>query len=432
MTTATITEQQKLVLASADANSNKFWEYQIYSDNTIVYNWGRVGTAGQTSGREALHRSKHDRKVSEKLGKGYKPLNVLAATGPSGPAPAKTAVTQAAVRDIAGANPVLKNLVERLAQANKHELSIASGGQLNLDLSTGLVSTPLGVVTKNNINQARVILSDLAPYVDKQKFDDTVFKSGLSEYLMLVPQRVAHRAWHLSFMPDAGAVTRQVQLLDQLDASIEIVEKRIDDAKKAALAPGNVTRDFEVQLEELQDAKEWDRLVKKYTSNVNRSHQCAHLKPKRAFKVRIPHMYEGFQQDGAKLQNQMELWHGTRIFNVLSIMQRGLVMPKALPTQAYCGAMFSHGLYFSDQSSKSLNYAFGYWDGHNRDNNCFMFVVDVGMGNYYVPPGPTQAPPPKGYDSYFAQGGKSGVMNNEMIVFRLGQANIKYLMEFEG
>jgi poly [ADP-ribose] polymerase len=94
--------------------------------------------------------------------------------------------------------------------------------------------------------------------------------------------------------------------------------------------------------------------------------------------------------------------------------------------------MFGNGIYFSDQSTKSLNYAYGYWDGGSKDNRCYMFLADVAMG---MPWHPTRTgsnvKPPEGYDSVFARGGKDIVMNNEMIVYRTSQANLKYLVEFE-
>ena len=92
--------------------------------------------------------------------------------------------------------------------------------------------------------------------------------------------------------------------------------------------------------------------------------------------------------------------------------------------------MFGNGVYFSDQSTKSLNYAYGYWGGGQADNNCFMFLADVAMGKYFVPPGPSVRLPLSGYDSTFAQAGKSGVVNNEMIVYKTCQINPRFLVEF--
>ena len=130
-----------------------------------------------------------------------------------------------------------------------------------------------------------------------------------------------------------------------------------------------------------------------------------------------------------KLGNEMMLWHGTRAFNILSIFKVGLIIPRSGGSYHITGRMFGDGLYFSDQSSKSLNYSYGYWDGGNRDNNCFMFLADVSMGKSYTPSGPTSSIP-KGYDSTFAKAQKSGVMNNEMIVYDVNQANLRYLCEF--
>ena len=92
--------------------------------------------------------------------------------------------------------------------------------------------------------------------------------------------------------------------------------------------------------------------------------------------------------------------------------------------------MFGPGAYFSDQSTKSLNYAYGYWGG-SADNNCFMFLADVAMGKAYTPSSWGSGFPKRGYDSTFAKAGKSGVRNNEMIVYKTNQANLKYLIEFE-
>ena len=93
--------------------------------------------------------------------------------------------------------------------------------------------------------------------------------------------------------------------------------------------------------------------------------------------------------------------------------------------------MFADGIYFSDQSSKSLNYAMGYWDSGAKATNCFMFLNKVAMGNYQVPARSTSKFPDRGYDSYYAQPGKSGILNNEMIVFRSTQINPEYLVEFD-
>jgi poly [ADP-ribose] polymerase len=123
-----------------------------------------------------------------------------------------------------------------------------------------------------------------------------------------------------------------------------------------------------------------------------------------------------------------ELWHGTRASNLLSMLKSGFYIP---PSNAphVTGRMFGNGVYFSDQSTKALNYAYGYWSGQ-RETNCFMFLCDVAMGREYTPPGPSSNLPMSGYDSTFAKAGQSSVANNEMIVYKTCQVNPRYLIEF--
>lgn len=155
------------------------------------------------------------------------------------------------------------------------------------------------------------------------------------------------------------------------------------------------------------------------------SHQ---LDVKLVYEVEIKVMKEAFESYGKKVGNVMQLWHGTRVSNLLSILKSGFVIP---PSNApHCtGRMFGNGVYFSDQSTKSLNYSFGYWGGA-QDQNCFMLLNDVAMGRCFVPKIWSHNYPKKRYDSTFAKARWSGVINNEMIVYDTRQINPKYLVEF--
>jgi poly [ADP-ribose] polymerase len=106
-----------------------------------------------------------------------------------------------------------------------------------------------------------------------------------------------------------------------------------------------------------------------------------------------------------------------------------IVMPTG--SANVCGRMFGNGTYLSDISTKALNYGYGYWGNGKREKNCFMFMVDTAMGKYYVPRhSDCNLRPPPGYDSVWAKPGESGIQNNEMIVYRTSQFNLKFLVEF--
>lgn len=417
-------KKEMFVKTDASANNNKFWEITMAADGTVSTRNGRVGSTGQSrtlGNGDALYA----RKVKEKERGGYKKVEVV---GNSAAQSAVSNVSRVAETEIGNGDPVVTELVKKLAKINRHQIMAASGGQMDLDLDSGVIRTPVGVVSHDNITNARGILPQLSTLVQKEEFESARFMSLLNDYLMLVPQKVgAKRGWHKAVLPDTEAVQKQNALLDQLEASIQIAEESFK--KAAQRAKGDAPKTFDVTLEVLT-GDETDRITRFYRESINSRHTSSGLRPKRFFRVGIGAMTEAWEADGAKLDNRMELWHGTRAHNLLSILKSGLIIPKSGGSVQVTGRMFGDGLYFSDQSTKSLNYAHGYWDGGARDNTCYMFLADVGMGKEYHPKSPFSGVPPKGFDSTFAKGGTARVLNNEMIVYRTSQANLKYLVEF--
>lgn len=423
-----IIEQRMFVLTDAVDNKNKFWEATLYDNQDCFCRWGRVGADGQSKTFPGIGKHGMDSKIREKTNKGYRELGVIGKVG-GAKAVATAQVHQVADAELCGGNPMLQALVKRLAEANRHQILAATGGQMNLDLSTGIISTPVGVVTLDNISSARTLLGKFQTFVAKKDYDNPKFVASLNDYMMYVPQKVGSaRGWHHVLFQDAAAIVRQSNLLDQLESSVENAAKQIQAAKDSVA--GNAPPTFAVKLSVVEDKEIINEIIKFYNTGVNQRHASKNLKPVKFYEIEIGGMSEAFQKDGAKMANIQRLWHGTRVHNVLSIFKSGLIIPKNNGSIQITGRMFGDGLYFSDQATKSLNYSYGYWDGSSKDNNCFMFLADVAMGSAHIPRGPSSNFPVKGSDSTFAQASHSGVMNNEMIVYRTSQANLRYLIEF--
>lgn len=145
-----------------------------------------------------------------------------------------------------------------------------------------------------------------------------------------------------------------------------------------------------------------------------------------------------------RLRHTRRLWHGTLTHNVLSILHRGLfVPPTSGSTVNITGRMFGDGIYFSDQSTKALNYSHGTWSRTGeRTYRCFMFAAHVVMGrelrttagddrgdvlHRMFGPASTSV---RTYNSLVVQAGTCGVINNEMIVPSTDQILLRYLCEF--
>jgi len=427
-----MTKRYKMLIKTDGAqNNNKFYELKLEDDDQVIARYGRVGATGVTESK-GYGEATFDKVLREKTSKkkGYSEVDIVTSGEESKQTAIKGNIAEIAKRDITANNQELAKLIDKLAQINRHQLLEASGGQI--DIVDGQVKTPLGLVSLDAIEKAKDLLIKLESRVEKNKQDDD-FITILQNYLQLIPQKVpARRGWHENFFPKISTFEKQNDLLEQLEAS---VKDSIENQKLAAASKEEVKEVVEIQkvfgysLEILDDKATFDRINKFFKETSKSMHVSSKLKLKRVYILKNELAQTKFQKHVDKVGNVMELWHGTRAYNLLSILKTGLIIPKSNGSYTITGRMFGDGLYFSDQSTKSLNYSQGYWSG-SKEDNCFMFLADVAMGKTYTPNRPT-GQLPSGYDSMFAKANQSGVMNNEMIVYNIEKANLKFLCEFD-
>lgn len=420
-------KEAKYILSNVQNNNNKFWYIQLFDDNSTITQNGRVGKSAATHLKN--HSSQYDaeqffrNKCHEKEMKGYKPLNVIGIKNEMKVSNVSN-IQLIAKNQIKTNNSTVAKLIEYFTKVNAHNITFATGGQITYSNSTGLFSTPLGIVTQDNINKANNILVEIGEKISKRDYSYTLERLT-NNYMMLVPQDIGMRRLDIrSFWDSLDSVQTQKSIVDSLQASLVQASKPSNGEDKV-----HEEKVFDVQLDLIDDEKVINHVIKQFNESKNSVHVSGRFKVKKVYAVKITSEQKAFQDKGQKVGNVMELWHGTRVSNVLSILKGGLIIPPS--SSAHCtGRMFGDGLYFSDQSTKSLNYACGYWGG-NKDNNPFMFLTDVAMGKSFIPKKSYgNHYPINGYDSTFAKSGVSGVLNNEMIVYKTYQASLKYLIEF--
>jgi poly [ADP-ribose] polymerase len=435
----TLVREEKYIKTMVEGNRNKFWYIYLHDDCTVTTEYGRVGNKAQSTTKsfdsmEAAEKF-YDRKIKSKL-KGkkdeipYKKLQVMAETVTVD----SSGLSMEAIVDeqIKTSSTDTKRLLKHFIAQNIH--NITENTAITYNKQTGLFETPCGPVTQDGIDEARTTLVAIAKWMDHPKRCDRRFGKLVSEYLMIIPAKVSRKLDPDEVFPNQDAIDKQEGILDSLEATYKTIMDSI-----AAQANGDETTPekpklFDVELDLVTDADVIAHIKKMYSDTKNSMHMSHRMKVKRVFSVRIGHMAERFEKEGRQVGNVKELWHGTRDGNILSILKNGLIIPNS--SDGHCtGRMYGDGLYFSDQSTKALNYAAGYWSG-SRVNKCYMFLADVAMGKEYYPHGSDWQLHKKikrdSYDSCFAKAGRSGVRNNEMIVYKLSQANLKYLVEFEG
>lgn len=396
----------KLIYVDVEGN-NKVWQAELTLQGLLVQ-WGRVGAKLHEKFHPGAGVSKFEQLKREKLAKGYTPAQTIeqGETVSVGADLKRLATEQIEVDDIA------KQLIAYLTEVNVH--SILSKTTLTYR-GNGTFTTPLGAITPAAIAEARQLLAQLSSNSYNRA-------NLLNQYLRLIPQKLSSRL-------DAGLFSTPKELKQQadlLDALASVTSTQVNE------------RVFNCSLTLIPHTTEAGRTAfrqirQQFESTANSAHLSARYKLKRLYELHIPDLEARFERE---LGNVQQLWHGTRASNLLSILKNGLIIPPA--TAAQCtGRMFGNGVYFSNQSTKSLNYATAFWNQSGGQNQrIFMLLADVALGKSYSPQGyqtrfGTLTKAPDGYDSFWAEPGACNVRNHEAIVYWTSQVNLRYLCEFE-
>jgi poly [ADP-ribose] polymerase len=432
MTTGTIVEHKKCICVEfGDTNNNKFWEYILYIDGTAETSWGRVGghiTRKPTSVSKALKKWTEKTNSSNTPDKRYTEVKAVDTVETYGTQRVdNTHLADVARKQIKHQNPLVQHLIDYLVKVNAHQITSATGGRIQYDSTTAQFKTPLGVIDPVQVAEARDLLVKIADLVKVSDYNNQAFNTVLNQYLRLIPHAVgmAKISPKLIF-PSFSTVQQENDLLDGLETSFTAVTTT---PKKKADKKGSVPQIFDVELAIVEDDKILSWVKKVYQATRKANHQSNTLSVKTVYKVDISNMKAAFEKYGATLPDIRQLWHGTKASNLLSILRKGLIIPPANSTHC-TGRLYGNGVYFSSISTKALNYATNFWGSGGDTSRTFMFLADVAMGKYYLAGSGWGTYPVSGYHSTWAKGGHSGVVNDEMIVYRLDQANLIYLIEF--
>lgn len=402
-------------------NSYKYWTAKLYDDGNWTAEWGRVGCENPDSGTWNESKKTLDSVVKSKIKKGYthqKTIGEAVAQSGSGNVVKNTdlhAIARAQL--VKSSSPVLDRLIKRFVDANVHK--ITSSTQITYNSTTGLFTTPLGIVTMEGLTDARNLLAKLAPKVRSRKFG-TDTDAILCQYLRIIPQALGMKRFSTeTIIPDDNAIQKQNDLIDSLESSYQAMTT----APTTAATPAKkVETVFQVDLDVLSDAAERRRLEQYFENSKKRQHGYDNVRVREIFKVNIHEMTNRFEPNTTPIK---EVFHGTSQANCLSILKSGLkVSPPS--TAAIAGKMFGNGIYGAINSTKSLGYTFNRWGQGGVGDAGWLFICDFAMGKIYSTQ--SSCDKPSGYDSVWAKAGQS-LNNDELICYRNTQVKIKYLLE---
>lgn len=374
----------KLIFISQE-NSNKFYEMTLLDNGKIEVKYGRVDLTSTTIYKESYQ---WDKIVKEKIKKGYTDVTEFYEND-------KGELELTEIKD-----KVVNNFIK-----------------LMYNYTNNLVNKTYSSkkVTEKQLVKAQDIITDINKNISN--YDNLTINSKLIELYTVIPRNMREVKGHLLPSININAVIEQEQdNLDALKANSSFSNEEIIDNKV------NMLDILKVKIETVKGIPEE---IKYLTDQIKHSNYTI-LKIRKASEDKT---LKDFIKKSVNKTTRY-LLHGTRCSSVIPIIQTGLQIRPSGNFQ-FSGKAFGTGNYYSEITTKSLNYT-GY------DNDKILFVYEVHVGNPYIYKGwrrPDKDVFPltleelskRGYDSTYVEAG-DGLLNSEIIVYTEKQQALRYII----
>lgn len=410
-----------LVKIEPGANNNKWYKVEPHGDSWTA-SWGRVGNEGQS---KEYPRSQYEKKLTEKIRKGYKDQtelvkDLIVESEGEGKEKGTGSILDVDVRKI----------VERLMAYAKAKVAESYKVTANQ-------------TTQAQCDEAQRLLNELAENSGRMSLAQ--FNQKLVEIFTVIPRRMQHVQDYLADEDDRKHGYERIMQREQdtLDSMKSLIVKpgAKKDVKEADEDAAPAGTDF-LGDKGLEISQCTDEEIENIKNHLGRTLSPKFKKAWRVTNVKTQKAYDDFcKANKIGKAGQKLYWHGSRNENWWSILQTGLVLR---PTNAVItGKMFGYGLYMANKAMKSYGYTSGRgscW-ARGNSNTAILAVMQCAEGKAYHTKHHSseyysydwkklQAAHP-GCHSLFAEGG-ADLRNDEIIVYKQEQVTIKYLVELEG
>lgn len=390
MTTTEPTLRRKFVYIDLAGNSNKFWNIEWWDGlNVIKVTYGRTGTAGGVKTHNGVSLAEANKKIYEKLKKGYEELHLhMVSAAPS------------------GAIVLSRNYKKEVDAATRDILATAGIAIAKF------LDTAVDMLSADQVAKAKALLTD----IQNLHLNGVYCGFAIQKYYGLIPTKLPARMTAITVVANFVAdFQAQWDRLDQLEAAIAAYTPTVTGA-----LPPTAFDNLAAQFEWLDPTDpEW----KTINTDIQR---CGTRRIKNIYKVAIQSeraRYEACEKGKSKV---LQLYHGTRAANLAHILKDGIKISRAAAS-----GMFGAGLYFASEIVKANAYI-----GSADSGAYYMLVSHVKVGErcQMAHSDSSLRQPPRGYDSVWGVKGKTqswsnALQNHEFVVYDEDQATVRYIVE---
>lgn len=407
-----------LLFVDEVSNHNKFYEIIQNDDDSIDVNYGRVGNQVTMHHYEAWEKNFFTLK-SLKESKGYTDVTALHSVKSNTTNQKKNDELSYKPIEDSKINELVVELINSAREFIKHNYTISS-----TDITQKMIDE-----ADNDLNELMTIANNANSNASLWRFNEK-----LKELFIDIPRRMGNVKDYLAVTSKdfTRIIEREKDMLDNIRGQVVAVkedkvhtEKDITVTEAYGVNISNTTFDEEDQI--------LSHLGKDYNGlDVDRRYITSY----KVENLNTRKEYEEFKAANHISRRDCKLfYHGSKVENWWSIMKTGLSLN---PDARVTGKMFGAGLYFANECRKSLNYMdtkSSCWNNGTRSSG-FIAIYSVALGKCYEP---TDCLPnsfnknnlPHGCLSVYADKNKTGLRNDEYIIYDQRQCTIKYLVEMK-
>ncbi len=303
------------------------------------------------------------------------------------------------------------------------------------------IETPLGVLTLGQIERGEAVLLQLYTLLQKQSADagkaskasEAKFAAATQEYsgefYTCIPHRIGRTREAI-----ASSVINNLEQFEQKQETLQLMKDMLQvngdsgsvlfsdeiDLKYQALKCGVMM----VQPNSIEFQRVAEHVIKSQIKNKA-------IKVRNIYTLKRDHEYDVFRGD---IDNQRELFHGSRVKNWVGLLSRGILMPKvamSMGVNRTDAGWLGNGIYFGDASCTAAFYTTAGAKGSR-----FMAVARVALGKMKeftkITYGIEKAP--DGFESCHGVRHKllrpSQFADDEFVIYAQNQQRLEYLVEF--
>ena len=451
-TNYSVLKSQVLQCTDLETNANKFYSLEVQQHSKgsfrLFSHYGRTDdlanrdSAGQKECRYADQvtvEKEYQKILKSKLRKGYLEVNLAkskigsdkAKGQSSGAVDEKTLAVAEQAKPKAVAKPQLEPELAALVKLIYEEAGQALTAQTAVRITAEGFETPLGILTLGQVEKGFDLVAQLRQAI--MESNPALIKELSGTFYSTIPHKIGRTK--------AAIEASAINTIERSDSAEETLQLMKDMLSVNAAGGVNLFADqqdygrYQALNTKIQFLQVKDKDRKRVEEFILTSQGKTRMKPKIHGVYVVGRAGESDSFNPKKLKNVTELFHGTRSQNIVGIMTRGLLLPNQSKRYGavLTGAMLGNGIYFADNSAKSLQYCRAC---PGRRGFLFLASVALGKSKEYTDAQTHLNAPPPGYDSVTgvasvktATWGR--LVHNEYVIYDPSQQKLDYMVEFE-